>query len=211
MNRKSALRPSILLTSLILVLSTVSSLADAQNFPNRVIRTVVPYPPGGGTDTIARIVTTKLTEVLGQNVIIENRAGADGRIGTEMVARAAPDGYTMVFITNFHSISVSVFRSLPYDPIKDFKAVALTASAPNVLLVHPSAAKSVSELVAVAKASPGKLNYSTSGLAQSPHLNGELFKAMAGVNIVQVSYKGTPEAFTALLQGQINMSFGSVG
>ena len=209
MNRE-LIRPRLLLISCALILSAAAGTAHAQGLPIKVMRCVVPYPAGGGTDTIARFVTTKLSETLGQKVIVENRAGADGRIGTELVAKAVPDGSTMAFVTNFHSISVSIFRSLPYDPIKDFRAISLAASSPNVLLVHPSVARTVSELVTLAKANPGKLNYSTSGLAQSPHLNGELFKTMAGIDIVQVPYKGTPEAFTALLQGLISMSFGSI-
>ena len=183
----------------------------AQDYPNKPIRLVVPYAAGGSTDTIARVIGVKLGEILGQQVVVENRTGADGRIGTEMAAKAAPDGYTILQVSNFHSIAPSAYLKLPYDAVKDFAAIALTSNAPNLLVVHPSVpAKSVAELVKLAKSRPGKINCGTAGYAQTPHINLEILKVMAGIDITLIPFRGGSEAIIALLGGHTDMAFTSI-
>ena len=168
------------LTGALLVGSVDSALA--QNYPIRPIRMVVPFAAGGGTDVVARVIAPKLGQQLGQNVIIDNRTGASGNVGAEIVARATPDGYTVIMgNVSSHAINASVFK-LPYDPVKDFAAVSVVAIAANVLVVHPSvAAKSVRELIAAAAAAPGKIDYASAGNGSPAHLAGELFKLLAKV------------------------------
>ncbi len=211
MNRKFRLRfVSLVLSAAVLGLAV--GVALAQDYPKKPIRFIVPFAAGGGTDIVARVVGEKLGGILGQPVLVENRIGADGRIGTEMLAKAAPDGYTIAMITNLHSISPGLFKKLPYDPVKDFEAITLASSSPNFLLVHPSVpAKSAAELVKLAKSKPGKLNYGASGMGQTPHLNAELFKTIAGIDIMLVAFKGGSEAVTALLGGHLDMAFNSIG
>jgi tripartite-type tricarboxylate transporter receptor subunit TctC len=179
----------------------------ATGFPDRPVRLIVPFPPGGGTDILARPVAQKLGEKWGQPVIIENRAGAGGNIGTEAAARAPADGYTLVLGTvGTHAINQSLYRHLPYDAVRDFAAITLVANTPNVLVLNPAVpARSVQELIALAKARPGALNYASPGNGTPPHLAAEIFKNMAGVSITHVPYKGSGPAMTDLLGGQVQM------
>jgi len=183
--------------------------AAAQSYPNRPVRMIVGFPPGGGTDVVARVIAQKLTEWWGQPVTVENRAGATGTIGADAVAKSAPDGYTLLMgHVNSHGIAPNLFAKLPYDPIKDFAAVAYVGYVPNVLAVHPSVpAKSVKELVALLKANPGKYNYASSGNGSTQHLAGELFKQLTGTQIVHVPYKGSGDAIKDLLAGVVAMNF----
>ncbi len=183
--------------------------AAAQTWPNKPIRFVVPFPPGGATDIIARAVSVEISKTLGQQVIIDNRAGAGGNIGTDIVAKSAPDGYTMLMGTvGTHGINVSLYSKLTYDAVKDFAPVTLVANVPNVLEVNPGLpVNSVKELIAYAKANPGKLNFASSGNGTSIHLSGELFKFMTGVDMVHIPYKGSAQAITDLLGGQANLMF----
>jgi tripartite-type tricarboxylate transporter receptor subunit TctC len=195
----------------IAALGPCMSCAIAQEYPNKAIRCIVPFTAGGGTDSIARLVGQKLSDAWGQPFLVENRPGADGRIATEMVAKAAPDGYTILLVSNLHSISASVFSKLPYDPVRDFSGVTLAARSPNLLVVHPSVpVKTMDELVKLAKSKPGKLNYGTSGLAQTGHVSGELLKSMVGIDVTHIPYKGTAEAVTAVLGGHVDIAFASV-
>ena len=183
--------------------------ALAQNFPAKPIRLVVPLAPGGGGDLVSRMIAQKISDPLGQAVVVDNRPGGSTIIGTELVARSAPDGYTLVMATSSHGINPSLYK-LPFDPVKDFTAVAFIATSPMMLTVHPNVpAKTVKELVAVAKANPGKLNYGSSGIASIVHLAGELFNLSAGVKTMHIPYKGTGPALIDLLGGQIDMMFAS--
>jgi tripartite-type tricarboxylate transporter receptor subunit TctC len=184
-------------------------LACAQTYPTKPIRLVVPFPPGGATDILARDVAQKLTEAWGQSVIVDNRPGAGGNIGSELVAKSAPDGYTLEMGTvGTHAINASLYAKMPYDHVKDFVPVILVAGVPNVLVVTPSLpANSVAELIAYAKANPGKLNFASSGNGTSIHLSGELFKVMAGVQITHIPYKGSAPALQDLLAGQVQLMF----
>jgi tripartite-type tricarboxylate transporter receptor subunit TctC len=183
----------------------------AQDYPAKAIRFVVPYAAGGSTDVIARVIAEKLSDALGRQVTVDNRTGAEGRIGTDLVAKAAPDGYTILQVSNFHSIAPNVSVKLSYDPVKDFTAIALTSFSPNLLVVHPSVpARSVPELVKLAKANPGKLNCGMSGSVQSPRLNLELLKTAAGINITVIPFRGGSEAISALLGGHTDLAFTSI-
>ena len=178
-------------------------------YPNKPVKMIVGFPPGGGTDVVARVISQKLTEWWGQAVTVENRAGATGTIGADVVAKSAPDGYTLIMgHVNSHAIAPNLFAKLPYDPIKDFAAAAYVGYVPNVLAVHPSIpAKSVKELVALLKANPGKYNYASSGTGSTQHLAGELFKQLTGTSIVHVPYKGSGDAIKDLLAGVVAMNF----
>ena len=199
-----------------LSIATPVSLAGpalAQSYPDRLIRMIVPFPPGGPVDTIARIVTQGLPQILGQTVIIENRAGASGTIGAKAVAASPADGYTLLF-GNISSLVVTpvVTNNRDFDPDKTFTAVAKTSQNYEVLVVHPDfPAKSVRELVAYAKANPGKLNFGSAGIGNATHLAAELFKQRTGVDIVHVPYKGAFEAVTGVMSGQVEMFFGDIG
>jgi tripartite-type tricarboxylate transporter receptor subunit TctC len=179
------------------------------DYPTKPIRLVVPFPPGGATDLIARAVAQKLGETWGQSVVVDNRPGAGGNIGTELVARSAPDGYTLEMGTvGTHAINASLYSKIPYDHVKDFAPVILVAGVPNVLVVNPAVpANSVQELIAYAKANPGKLNFASSGSGTSIHLSGELFKVMTGVQMTHVPYKGSAPALADLLGGQVQLMF----
>jgi tripartite-type tricarboxylate transporter receptor subunit TctC len=186
-----------------------SALGQAPTYPTRPIRIVVPFPPGGATDILARDVAQKLTDAWGQAVIVDNRPGAGGNIGSELVAKAAPDGYTLEMGTvGTHAINASLYAKMPYDHVKDFAPVILVASVPNVLEVNPALpVNSVAELIAYAKANPGKLNFASSGNGTSIHLSGELFKVMAGVQMTHVPYKGSAPALQDLIAGQVQLMF----
>jgi len=197
-------------------IATPISLAGpalAQTYPDRLIRMIVPFPPGGPVDTMARIVTQGLPQILGQTVIIENRAGASGTIGAKAVAASPADGYTLLF-GNISSLVVTpvVTNNRDFDPDKTFTAVAKTSQNYEVLVVHPDfPAKSVRELVAYAKANPGKLNFGSAGIGNATHLAAELFKQRTGVDIVHVPYKGAFEAVTGVMAEQVQMFFGDIG
>lgn len=178
-----------------------------QAYPNRPLRIVVPLS-AGAADTLARTIAAKLTERWGQPVIVENRPGAGTTLGTDLVAKAPADGTTLLMATFSHAVNATFYRKLPFETLKDFTAVTLVASAPNVLEVHPSVqAKTVAELVATAKTQPGKLHFASAGNGSSSHLAGELFKALAGIDIVHVPYKGAAPAMNDVLGGRIEMTF----
>lgn len=186
-----------------------TSVACAQGYPSKPVRMVVPFPPGGTTDILARAVGQKLSEAWNQQVIIDNRPGAGGNIGTDIVAKAPADGYTLLMGTvGTQAINASLYAKLPYDPVKDFAPVTLVASVPNVLVVNATIpAKSVKELIALAKAKPGQLTFASSGNGTSIHLSGELFKTMTGTFMLHIPYKGSAPALTDLMGGQTNMMF----
>ncbi|HWI13484.1 MAG TPA: tripartite tricarboxylate transporter substrate binding protein, partial [Burkholderiales bacterium] len=181
-------------------------------YPNRPVRIVVPFPAGGGADIFARLVGKKLSESLAQQFVSDNRAGASGIIGCEIVAKAPPDGYTLLLgTTGTHATNPAVYRKLPYDALKDFAPVSLVAESPFVLLVHPSLpVKNVRELIALAKREPGKLTYGSSGIGSSSHLGFALFNLMAGIETVHVPYKGLPPATADTIAGNLTMTWDSI-
>ena len=186
--------------------------AFAQTYPTKPVRIVVPFPPGGGTDIGTRILAQKLSEAWGQSVVVENKGGAAGIVGTEFTAKAAPDGYTLMMGNiGTHAINVSLYKKLPYDPVRDFAPVSQVAGLPLFLLVHPSVpANSTTDLVALLKSKPGQFDYSSSGSGGSMHVAAELFKSMAGVRIVHIPYKGGGPAVADLIAGQVKISFATV-
>jgi tripartite-type tricarboxylate transporter receptor subunit TctC len=189
------------------------TLAHAQNYPVKPVRIISPYPPGGLGDTIPRAIAAGLTELIGQQVIVDNRPGASQIIGMQAAAKAPPDGYTLVFgsVTSL-AINPSVHRALPYDPMKDFAPVALCVTTPLYLVVHPSVpARSVRELVAIARAQPGKLTYGSGGTGSSNHLAAELFKSTARVDLLHVPYKGAGPAMVDVMGGHVDLMFGAAG
>jgi tripartite-type tricarboxylate transporter receptor subunit TctC len=193
-----------------LLFAFLASLAHAQ-YPNRPVKLVVPFPPAGATDIVGRIVAQKLGEQMGQSVVVENKPGAGGSIGSDLVAKSAPDGYTLLMATSStHSIG-PVLQKLPYDPLKDFAPITHVANVPNVLVVSPVLpVTSVKELIAYAKARPGQLNFASSGVGTIVHLNGELFKMLAGVDLVHVPYKGTALSIPDVANGSVAMLFDSL-
>jgi tripartite-type tricarboxylate transporter receptor subunit TctC len=185
---------------------TGATCAVAATYPDKPVRMVVPFPPGGGTDVVARAIALKLSEQWGQSVVVDNRPGAASMVGTEMLARAVPDGYTLGFVSMSHTINPSIYKKLPFDPIADFSPVVLAATAPNVLVVNPGVgAKSVAELVQIAKSRPGKLNFPSSGNGGVSHLSMEMFRYAAGIDIVHVPYRGAGPALTALLANETQL------
>ena len=186
--------------------------AEPQNqYPTRPVRMVVGFAAGGATDLFARIVAQRLTERWGQQVVVDNRTGAGGSLGTAIVAKAQPDGYTLAVISSSHMINASLYKSLPFDPIADFDGVAMICGITNVLAVNPSLpAKSVTEFIALAKTKPGAINFASGGVGSSSHLGGELFKSMAGIQIVHVPYKGTADALRDLISGQVQSTVDAV-
>jgi len=189
--------------------SLVTAVAAAASYPEKPIRLVVPFPPGGTTDMLGRILATRLSEALGKQVVVDNRPGAGGTIGTDIVAKSPADGYTLLFGSlATQSINTTLYKHLPFDAQKDFTPVALFASVPNILVVNPKVqAKSVQELVQYAKQHPGALNMGSAGNGTTNHLSGELFKTMAGVQIVHVPYKGSGPAMADLLANQVQLMF----
>ncbi|HEX2824952.1 MAG TPA: tripartite tricarboxylate transporter substrate binding protein [Burkholderiales bacterium] len=184
--------------------------AFAQNYPARPIRMVVPFAPGGGTDVIARYVAAGMTESMGRQVVVDNRAGANGIVGTEIVARSAPDGYTLLFVSSPHSVNPSLYPRLPYDTLRDFAPVSMVALSPYVLVVHPSLpVKTVKDLIALAKAKPDQISYGSGGSGSSAQLAAELFKQMADVKIREIPYKGAGPALLATLAGESQAVFGN--
>jgi tripartite-type tricarboxylate transporter receptor subunit TctC len=199
---------TVVLAALMLVFGAT---ALAQEYPAKPIRVVVPFPPGGGTDLMARSVMQKLGESLGATMIIDNRGGAGGSIGSDIVAKSPADGYTLLIISGAHAINPSLYPKLPYDSVRDFAPVTMFTSGPGLLVVHPSVpAKTVKEFIALAKSRPGQLNYASAGIGTPPHLAGELFKTMAGVDIVHVPYKGNGPAYTDLIGGHVSVMFPTI-
>ncbi len=190
--------------------ASAHAAAPADGYPNRPVRMIVGFPPGGGTDILARILAPKLTEAWGQQIVIDNRIGATGTIAATLVARANPDGYTLLMgHLSSNAIAPSLFK-VPYDPVKDFSPVSLVGSAPHVLVLHPSVqARSVKEVIALAKSEPGKLKFPSAGNGTPPHLAGELFNLMAGVQMQHVPYKGSGQSVADLVGGQVPLSFDS--
>ena len=183
----------------------------AQKYPDKPIRFIVPFPPGGGNDILARMLAPKMSESLGQPVVIDNRAGAGGNIGTDLAAKSPPDGYTIVIASNQVTMNPALYARLPFDIEKDFAPIALAASVPMVLAVNPSVpANNVKELIALAKADPGKLNYSTPGNGTPQHIAFEVFNHSAGIRIAHVPYKGTGPAIADVIGGQVQATFGTL-
>ncbi|WP_326541103.1 tripartite tricarboxylate transporter substrate binding protein [Pseudorhodoferax sp.] len=197
-------------TGLGLVAGLAVTTAAAQ-FPDKPIRIIVPFPPGGSSDTIARLLANGMKDKLGQPVLVENKPGAGTIIGTDMVAKGAADGYTLLWMTTPFAINATLFKQLPYDPIKDFTPVSLVTTGPLALIVHPTSPyKTVGELVAAAKKQPGKLTYGSSGNGGSPHLTSEMFKSVAGFDAVHVPYKGSAPSVQDLIAGQTSFVFDTV-
>ena len=203
---KAALAACAVLTCLLPMASSAQP-----HYPSKPVRLVVGQAPGGATDVIARLVSPKLGEQLGQQVIVENRTGAAGSIGAAFIAKSAPDGYNLLVASSSYAINPSLYADMPFDPARDLLPVTLIAEAPFLLVVHPSMpVHSVKELVALAKQKPGTLNYASGGNGSSGHLAGELFKFLAGVNIVHIPYKGAGPALVDVMAGQVHFTFGSV-
>jgi len=194
------------------LLATASTLAAAQAWPSKPIKYVVPFAAGGTTDILARTISEKLSVALGQPVVVENKPGAGGGLGAAEVAKAAPDGYTIMGGTiSTHAINASLYKNLPYDPVRDFAAITLIARVPNMLVINNDIpAKDVAELIALMKANPGKWSFASSGNGTSQHLSGELFKGMAGVDMQHIPYKGSPPALTDVMGGQVTMTFDNI-
>ncbi len=208
---KSALRfANAFLATTLLTLGMGAALAQA--YPTKPIKFVVPYPPGGASDVTARILGQKLSEAYGQPVVIENRAGANGNIALEAVARSSPDGYTIVMgNVGPNAINAGLYKSLPFDPVASFTPITLTSTVPIVLLVNPSLpVKDAKELIAYIKANPGKTNFASGGNGSATHLTAEMFKSMAGLDIQHIPYKGDAAAMTALMSGDVTMSFATL-
>lgn len=192
--------------------AAVAGAAVAQSFPTKPIKIVATFNPGGASDILARLIAPKLAERLGQPVLVENRAGAGGNLGSDYVAKSAPDGHTLVVgYIGTHAVNPTLYPNIPFDAVKDFAPVAFLASIPSALVVHPSVeAKSVAELISLAKARPGRLNYGSGGSGTAPHLAAELFKTMTNVDMVHIPYKGSGPAVTDLLGGQISLMFNTM-
>ena len=200
--------PAILIASCLLCVAAGNAVAQMSGYPAKPIRLLVGYAPGGATDIIARTIAAKLQEALGQPVIVENKPGATSNIATDMVVKAAPDGYTLLLGTIANATNMTAYKNPGYDTLRDLAPITQTMSAPSVLAVHPSVpAKTLKELIALAKAQPGKLTYASSGTGGSPHLAGELLKLRAGIDLLHIPYKGATPGMTDLLGGQVTMSF----
>jgi tripartite-type tricarboxylate transporter receptor subunit TctC len=198
-------------TTFALLLPLTALPLHAQTYPAKPVRVLIPWPPGGSNDVVGRIVFQKVAENLGQQFVVENRGGAAGTIGAELVAKAAPDGYTIMVHSTSHVGNASLYKKLPYDTLKDFIGVGLLAAQPGVLTVHPALpAKSVREFIALAKGRPGEINYSSSGNGSAPHLSMALFAAMAGIKAVHVPYKGGAPQVTALVSGETQASLATI-
>jgi tripartite-type tricarboxylate transporter receptor subunit TctC len=200
--------------SRVLVLAWLLALAAsavAQDYPTRPIKFVVPYPPGGGTDVVARILVEPLAAELGQPIVIDNRGGAAGNLGTDIVAKSPADGYTILFTLSSHTINPKLYEKLPFDVERDFAPISLAAQIPQILVANPSVPiTSVKELIAYAKANPGKLNYASVGIGSPAHIAGELFKLKTGIDMVHVPYKGGGPAVTDTIGGQVQLAFVSL-
>src|SRR3954469_5130845 len=194
-----------------LLLATATVTANAQNFPVKPVHMYIGFPAGTSTDLLARMLAQKLGDKWGQNVVSDNRSGAGSSIAAAAVAKATPDGYTLLFNSSAQSINPALYAKLPYDTLKDFVEIAMVASQPNVLVVNPSSSvKSVADLIAEAKAKPGQLNFGSAGVGTGTHLNLEKFKLAAGVNITHIPYKGTPEVVTDIIGGRLTGYFAPI-
>lgn len=204
--------PALLLgCALSLAAAPAAAQSPAAGYPNRPVKLIVPFAPGGFTDVVARILGNKLSQSMGQQFVVENKAGAGSTIGTDFVAKAPPDGYTLLMVSSTHVISPWLYKNLPYDPVKSFAAVGKLVDSPYVLLVHPKVpAKNVQEFIALAKASPDKIHYASSGNGSAQHLMGGLFAAMTGAPIKHVPYKGSSGAANDLVAGIVESSFAGV-
>jgi tripartite-type tricarboxylate transporter receptor subunit TctC len=190
---------------------TLAACALAQPYPSRPVRFIVPFPPGGATDIIARVLAQKMSESWAQPVVVENRAGAAGAIGSDAVAKSAPDGYTILMgTTSTHAVNPAINPKLPYNNVADFAPVTLVATFPNVLVAHPGTAGSLAELIATLKANPGKYNFGSSGAGSSTHLTGELFKLMTRTDINHIPYKGTGPLLNDLMAGHVAFAFDQI-
>ncbi len=199
-------------TGVALLYSVIAGSALAQTWPSRPIRMVVPYTPGGYTDYMARTVSQKLSEALGQTIVIENKPGANGVIGADAVAKAPPDGYTFGTVIAAHAVNATLNPKLPFDTLKHFTYVSLMSVAPLIMVAHPSTpANNVQELIALAKAKPGELNFASSGIGAAAHLTMEMFKSRVGINMVHVPYRGTSPALQDIIGGRVNVMFDVVG
>ena len=197
--------------ALIAALAQITVAHSSEPYPTKPIRIIVPFAPGGGTDLTARLVGQRLSERFGQPVIIDNRPGAGTMLGTELTLKSAPDGYTLMIASASHAINPALYRKVNYDPIRDFAPVTLAISFPFVIAVHPAVpARNVKELIAHAKANPGRITYASSGTGSTNHLAGELFKSMAGIDLLHVPYKGGGPAMNDAIGGQVSMIFGTV-
>jgi tripartite-type tricarboxylate transporter receptor subunit TctC len=207
MSASSALR----ITAYAMAGLMMAASASGQTYPAKPIRMIVPFVPGGNTDIIARAFAPSMSEIMGQQIVVENRGGAGGVIGTEVVARAAPDGYMILMVSAGHTINPAMVKKLPYDSVKDFAPISIIADVPTAFVVHPSLpAKTVREFVAIARARPGEINYSTAGVGTVGHLAAELLSSMARIKLVHVPYKGTGQAMVDLVAGQVQMQFPSM-
>jgi tripartite-type tricarboxylate transporter receptor subunit TctC len=202
--------PTIKILGLLLTLSAFAAPAAADDYPSRTIRLIIPFPPGGSNDVVGRIVANQLGQKLGQQVFVDNRAGAGGVIGTDVAAKSAPDGYTLLVISVAHAVDPWIYKE-PYDPIKDFVPVGILGTGTNVLTVNPKLpVNSVQDLLKLAKEKPGVLNYASAGIGSFQNLGGELFKLMAGVDIVHVPYKGGGPGMLAVIAGEAQVMFSSI-
>ncbi len=182
-----------------------------QDYPNRPVRLIVPFPPGGSNDILGRFMAARLTERLGQQVIVDNRPGADGIIGTDIAARANPDGYTLLIVSTSYAMNPAIHKKMPFDPVKDLATVAMIGTGPNAIVVNPNfAVKTVKELTAAAKAKPGQINYASSGIGGFNHFGGELFKSAAGVDMTHVPYKGGGPAMVDIIAGHVPVLFSTL-
>ncbi|MDB5964095.1 MAG: hypothetical protein JWQ72_595 [Polaromonas sp.] len=202
---------ALLLGAMAAALALPGTAALAQNYPSRPIRFIVPYPPAGGADIVARLLATRLSASLGQPVIVDNKPGASSMIGTDMLAKALPDGYTIGMVTDSHAINPTFFPKIPYDSVKDFESVSQLIAMPVIVVAHPSLnVKTIPELVAAAKARPGKINYASTGNG-SPHQIGmEWLKAQAGISMTHIPYKGVAPAMADIVAGQVDVMMGSI-
>jgi len=194
-----------------LLLVTLASVAAAQSYPTRPVRLIIPFPPGGSNDIVGRMIAAQLGERLGQQMVVDNRGGAGGTIGTELAAKSQADGYTLLLISTAYAFNTSIYKKLPYDPAKSFVPVALLGSGPGVLVVNPALpVNSVADLIALAKERPGKLNNASAGIGSFQHLASELFRIQAGIQWLHVPYKGGGPAMMDLIGGQADASVGSL-
>jgi tripartite-type tricarboxylate transporter receptor subunit TctC len=197
--------------TIVAALALAAGLAHAQDYPNKPIRMIVPYPPGGGTDVVARIVNEKLSLELGQSIVIDNKGGAGGSVGTEIASKAPPDGYTILLTLSSHTINPKLFPKLGYDVERDFIPISLAASIPQILVANPSVpASNMQELLAWMKANPGKVNYASVGVGSPAHIAGELLKLKSGVQMTHVPYKGGGPAMTDVIGGQVQLAIVSM-
>jgi len=200
-----------LVSLLAAAMTVVPALAAAQTYPTKPVRLMVPFVPGGNTDIIARVVTPEMSKALGQQLVIENRGGAGSTIGTEVVAKSPPDGYTLLMVSAAHVINPAMIKKLPYDSIRDFAPISVVADVPTAFAIHPTLpVKNVKEFIALAKARPGQLNYSTAGRGTVGHLSAELLSSIAQIKMVHIAYKGTGQSITDLIAGHVQLQFSSM-